>query len=71
MPCRCQKFGPLQSLLCCAGAISGKETGFTWYSVLSEEGEEMSMSYQVKFSAGFEWTKGGKLPGLCGGGKKP
>lgn len=26
------------------------------------------MSYRVKFSPGFEWTKGGKLPGLCGGG---
>eukprot|EP00892_Ulva_mutabilis_P009445 jgi/Ulvmu1/6873/UM031_0078.1 len=49
------------------GAISGKETGFTWYSVLPQQLEEASMSYRVKFSSGFEWTKGGKLPGLCGG----
>lgn len=26
------------------------------------------MSYKVKFSSGFDWTQGGKLPGLCGGG---
>ena len=26
------------------------------------------MAYMVKFSPGFDWTKGGKLPGLCGGG---
>jgi hypothetical protein len=27
------------------------------------------MSYKVKFMDGFQWTMGGKLPGLCGGGK--
>jgi len=26
------------------------------------------LSYRVKFEPGFEWVKGGKLPGLCGGG---
>lgn len=57
-----------QSHVSHVGAISGKETGFTWYSVLSPAREEVSMSYRVKFSAGFDWTKGGKLPGLCGGG---
>jgi hypothetical protein len=25
------------------------------------------LSYWVKFDPGFEWVKGGKLPGLCGG----
>jgi hypothetical protein len=25
------------------------------------------LSYRVKFDSGFEWVKGGKLPGLCGG----
>ncbi len=26
-----------------------------------------TLEYRVKFPAGFKWTKGGKLPGLCGG----
>jgi hypothetical protein len=42
--------------------------GFSWYSMLPKQSTEMSMSYKVKFSEGFDWTKGGKLPGLCGGG---
>jgi len=25
------------------------------------------MEYKVKFQEGFEWTKGGKLPGIGGG----
>ena len=54
-----------------ADAISGKETGFTWYSMLPKQGMKYSMSYKVKFMKGFDWTKGGKLPGLCGGGAAP
>jgi hypothetical protein len=26
-----------------------------------------TLSYQVSFPVGFQWVKGGKLPGLCGG----
>jgi hypothetical protein len=51
-----------------AGKILGWDTGFTWYTMNDKEHEEVSMSYKVKFSPGFDWTKGGKLPGLCGGG---
>jgi hypothetical protein len=29
--------------------------------------QEAWMRYKVKFHAGFDWRKGGKLPGLCGG----
>lgn len=28
---------------------------------------EAWMRYRVKFASGFDWKKGGKLPGLCGG----
>ena len=28
---------------------------------------EATMEYDLYFQPGFEWTKGGKLPGLCGG----
>ena len=31
---------------------------------------EYSMQYKVKFMDGFDWTRGGKLPGLCGGGAR-
>jgi hypothetical protein len=51
-----------------SGVILGFDTGFTWFSKASVESDEAWMSYKVKFSPGFDWTKGGKLPGLCGGG---
>ncbi|MCL2282174.1 MAG: hypothetical protein FWC26_02540 [Fibromonadales bacterium] len=34
---------------------------------LPEVAKEMWASYKVKFEDGFEFVKGGKLPGLCGG----
>lgn len=49
------------------GKILGYDTGFTFYSMNPSEADEASMSYSVKFSSGFDWTRGGKLPGLCGG----
>jgi hypothetical protein len=29
--------------------------------------EEATFSYKFKFSAGYDWTAGGKLPGVCAG----
>lgn len=29
---------------------------------------DATLTYQLRFPVGFEWVKGGKLPGLCGGG---
>eukprot|EP00892_Ulva_mutabilis_P011850 jgi/Ulvmu1/9037/UM005_0129.1 len=49
------------------GQIKGYNTGFTWYSKHARGYNEVSMAYRVKFSANFDWTKGGKLPGMCGG----
>lgn len=49
------------------GKIKGYDTGFTWYSKHPKGYNEVSMAYRVKFSSGFDWTRGGKLPGLCGG----
>lgn len=34
-------------------------------SALSEHAREVVIGYEVFFEAGFEWAKGGKLPGLC------
>jgi hypothetical protein len=28
---------------------------------------DATLTYQIRFPAGFQWVKGGKLPGLCGG----
>lgn len=50
------------------GKIGGYDTGFTWYSRHARGYNEVSMAYRVKFSSRFDWKKGGKLPGLCGGG---
>ncbi len=47
--------------------ILGQETGFTWFSDLSGSVTEAIMEYRIKFDAGFDWSRGGKLPGLCGG----
>ncbi len=30
--------------------------------------DEATLSYRLRFPAGFTWIRGGKLPGLCGGG---
>ena len=50
------------------GLILGTHTGFTFYDVAPGDGaDEAWFTYRVKFSDGFQWTKGGKLPGLCGG----
>ena len=64
--------GPIGSAVC-AGTILGYNTGFTFFSKADDddESDEAWMSYKVKFSPGFDWTEGGKLPGLCGGGARP
>ena len=48
------------------GQILGHSTGFTWYSELPRPLLQATMTYDVYFDAGFDWKKGGKLPGMCG-----
>lgn len=48
------------------GQILGEVSGFTWFAILTPL-KEASMSYDVFFEPGFDWTYGGKLPGFCGG----
>ena len=48
--------------------ILGGATGFTWFDKLENNStEEAVMQYRMKFSEGFQFTWGGKLPGLTGG----
>jgi hypothetical protein len=35
---------------------------------LKEAVESATFSYKFKFSAGYEWTAGGKMPGVCDSG---
>ena len=35
---------------------------------LDKQVEEATLTYRVKFDKGYDWTRGGKLPGLCDDG---
>ncbi len=43
------------------------QAGGTICDIEINKGTEYILSYKVKFQSDFEWTKGGKLPGLGGG----
>lgn len=47
--------------------VGTKETGAQWQLELDGEYEEAYMSYRVQFAEGFDFSRGGKLPGLAGG----
>lgn len=49
------------------GQVGTKETGAQWKSILPQAVEEATLTYRVKFSDGFDFVRGGKLPGLAGG----
>lgn len=68
--------GQVLRVLYPAGVFGPKESGAQWLLKLGQPFEELYCSYWVKFSTGFEFVKGGKLPGLVGGsvntgGRKP
>lgn len=48
------------------GEFGTKKTGVQWKTPLPAR-EELTLSYRLKFSDGFDFVKGGKLPGLAGG----
>lgn len=50
------------------GQIGPSAGGLAWNQPFAPT-EEITLSYVVRFSAGFDWGKGGKLPGLGGGDK--
>ncbi|MDB2686497.1 hypothetical protein N9Y42_04740 [Mariniblastus sp.] len=47
--------------------VGTKETGAQWQLELDGEYEEAYVSYRVQFAEGFDFSRGGKLPGLAGG----
>ena len=49
---------------------SAPRTGGLQFSVNIPSADEYWLSYQVKFEPGFDFRKGGKLPGLTSGGSR-
>jgi hypothetical protein len=54
-----------QLFVLCAGCVGTSECGVTLDARLPRVVDEATLRYKFKFSAGYEWVKGGKLPGLC------
>ncbi len=50
-----------------ANTFGPDDGGAQWNIKLDQQFQELYCSYRVKFSPGFEFVKGGKLPGLAGG----
>jgi len=48
------------------GAVGATDSGATWRAHLPAS-EEATAEYRVRVEEGFDWTSGGKLPGLAGG----
>jgi hypothetical protein len=48
--------------------LSGRVGGVGWYAHDTTPYQELYFQYDVMFEDGFSWVKGGKLPGLYGGG---
>ena len=50
------------------GQIGPERGGVGWRYPFARS-NTVELNYTVEFSPGFDWVKGGKLPGLCGGPK--
>jgi len=49
------------------GQIGARGSGCSFFSRFTRSLNEATLEYDVFFPSGFQWTRGGKLPGLCGG----
>lgn len=54
---------------CAAGCYATGMCGATFDVRLPTKVMEATVSYKVKFDAGYAWGLGGKLPGVCSDGK--
>ena len=50
-----------------SGAVGTSAGGCQFKVPLDASYDELHVSYRVRFGEGFDFVKGGKLPGLCGG----
>lgn len=71
IPSSSNETGPVLQTTYPAGSFSHDTGGSQWYNLWNTtDGSTfgtMMVSYEVAFDAGFDWVKGGKLPGLRGG----
>jgi hypothetical protein len=49
------------------GAVGPGDGGAQWWIDLPQSYDELRVSYRLKFGAGFDFVRGGKIPGLGGG----
>lgn len=49
------------------GGVGPNEGGAQWHLVFPQPYDELYFAYRVRFQAGFDFVRGGKLPGLTGG----
>ena len=49
-----------------AGRIGSQNSGGS-FKAYFDPGTEYTAEYRVRFESDFDWSRGGKLPGLCGG----
>ncbi|KAF5385835.1 hypothetical protein D9615_002568 [Tricholomella constricta] len=63
--------GPVLQATYNAGSFGSADSGSQWYNLWNTTDgstfQTMVVSYEVAFDEGFDWVKGGKLPGLRGG----
>lgn len=61
--------GPVLQVLYPAGSFNNNTGGAQFYSLWNSSTpfESMLLSYEIAFDSGFDWVKGGKLPGIRGG----
>ncbi|KAH9998522.1 hypothetical protein BJV74DRAFT_767791 [Russula compacta] len=63
--------GPVLQVQYPAGSYQDDDVGgaqfFAMWNSSGNQFQSMMVSYEVAFDAGFDWVKGGKLPGLRGG----
>ncbi len=63
--------GPVMQITYPEGSFSHDTGGVQFYSLWNTTDgssfNSMMVSYEIAFDAGFDWVKGGKLPGLRGG----
>lgn len=52
------------------GKYGNAETGAQWPAYFGGRFDTLTLTYRVRFEPGFEFVKGGKLPGLIGGHRK-
>jgi hypothetical protein len=53
------------------GGVASAPSGAQWMMSLGQRCDELSCAYDVRFAPDFDFVKGGKLPGLVGGGSNP